>query len=103
MEITFKELVTNPGKYTGNFLCTEGVYLNGFEIAALGAAVVERDGFHYLSDPVIWIEGLEPTLRNECLSSLGYQFCPALVCGRFEYGESYGHLGGYKYQIRSEK
>lgn len=101
LDIPFDTLVADPGKYDGEFFCTEGIYLSGFEISALGAATYERDGFLYLTEPVIWIERADVKTQAECTSFQGYQFCPVQVCGRFKFGGSYGHLGGYKYQIES--
>ena len=101
VDIPFETLVTDSASYTGKQICTEGIYLSGFEISALGESTYERDGFPYLTEPVMWIERADVKTQAECASFQGYQFCPVQVCGRFKFGGSYGHLGGYKYQIES--
>jgi hypothetical protein len=101
--ISFSELISDPIKYSGKNICTEGIYLSGFEASALGADIYELNGSIYLTEPAIWIEGIEVINLTECKTSNGYSFCPAKVCGHFEYGQKYGHLGGYEYQIISSK
>ncbi|MBU1976203.1 MAG: hypothetical protein KKG59_07410 [Nanoarchaeota archaeon] len=100
--VLFNDLVSNPDDYNLKKICVKGIYLSGFESSTLGESTYERDGYLYLQEPTIWIGSrdlvtekcTEPEVRNS------YSFCQADVCGVFEYGERYGHLGGYAYQIR---
>ena len=101
--VNFSELISNPEEYNGTNICTEGIYLSGFEASSLGAGFYELSGSVYLTEPAIWVEGTEITELGECKTSQGYSFCSAKVCGHFEYGRHYGHLGGYEYQIISSK
>ena len=101
--VNFSELISNPKEFNGTNICTEGTYLSGFEASSLGAGFYELSGSVYLTEPAIWVEGTEILNLEECKTSQGYSFCPAKVCGYFEYGRKYGHLGGYEYQITSSK
>ena len=101
--VNFLELISDPIKFSGTNICIEGIYVSGFEVSALGADIYELNGSIYLTEPAIWVEGIEVKNLDECKVSQGYSFCPAKVCGLFEYGHQYGHLGGYEYQIKSSK
>jgi len=103
-DVPFSELTTHASKYTGQRICTQGVYLSAFEINALAASTYQRDGATYLTEPTIWIEGTNFALSSDCITSdtrPPMKFCQARVCGLFEAGGSYGHLGGYPYQIEA--
>ncbi len=97
--VPFADLVADPGRYDGLEVCTEGVYLQGFEASSLGAATYEQDGFLYLAEPVIWLEGAALELQGACTEFREYAFCPATACGLFETGDGFGHLGGYAHQM----
>jgi hypothetical protein len=103
LTIPFIELLSNPIKYSGSNICTEGIYLSGFEVSALGADTYTLNGNIYLTEPAIWVEGVEVVNLNECKVYQGYSFCSVKICGRFEYGNQYGHMGGYEYQIISSQ
>ena len=101
--VEFSELVAHPQRYHGSEICTAGVYALGFETSALGASTHEVDGAVYVSEPTVWIEGAEIRSRGECLKAGGMpqaEFCPVEVCGVFEAGGGFGHVGGYEYQLR---
>lgn len=102
-DVNFSELISNPSEYNGTNICTDGFYLSGFEASSLGAGIYELGGSVYLTEPAIWVEGIEINDLGECQISQGYSFCQTKVCGHFEYGRQYGHLGGYEYQIISSK
>jgi len=51
----------------------------------------------------MWLEGAEIGSTSDCVESGAFptaRFCKATVCGLFEAGGNYGHLGGYAYQLR---
>ena len=104
-DVPFEELVSKPERYHGRRICTEGIYATGFEVNALGASL-RRDGEAvYLTEPVIWLEGAEIRSSSHCFDSGAFpsaRFCKATVCGLFESGGYYGHVGGYAYQLRAE-
>ena len=101
--VEFSELVANPQRYHGSEICTAGVYASGFETSALGASTYELDGAVYLSEPTVWIEGAEIRSTGQCVEAGGApqaEFCNVEVCGLFESGGGFGHVGGYEYQLR---
>jgi hypothetical protein len=103
--IEFGDLVSNPQKSQGKNICTEGVYVSGFEVSALGSSTYQRGSAVYLTEPAIWIERPDITItsRSDCFSTetlTPFQFCRATVCGVFETGGNYGRLGAYRFQIR---
>lgn len=103
--VAFSELISNPQKYNGKHVCTEGVYLSSFEVSVLGAEISGQGINMQLVEPTIWIESREGIkFKSDCLEIRELygtaEFCNAKVCGIFEYGERYGHIGRYDYQIR---
>jgi hypothetical protein len=101
--VEFGELVAHPQRYHESELCTEGIYATGFETNALGTSTYEVDKGVYLTEPTIWIEGADVRVRGDCLKARGIpeaEFCPVEVCGVFEAGGGFGHLGAYDYQLR---
>lgn len=107
--IDFETPVSRPQAYAGRRICAEGIYASGFEISALGRSTYQRGDAIYLTEPTIWIEGGDgdhPVLSSgDCFSSttvMPVEFCPAIACGVFEFGEGYGHGGGWAYQIAAK-
>lgn len=103
MESDIDDLLSSPQSYQGEEICTEGVYASGFEINALGASTYQRGDAVYLTEPAIWLERAEIRASNDCFSSATtppVEFCKVTVCGFFEYGGNYGHVGSYEYQLR---
>jgi hypothetical protein len=103
MEVDIDDLLSSPQSYQGEEICTEAVYASGFEINALGASTYQRGDAVYLTEPVIWLERAEIRSSTDCFSSATtppVEFCKARVCGFFEYGGNYGHVGAYEYQLR---
>jgi hypothetical protein len=101
--VRFDVLVANPQRYAGQYLCTGGVRVDGFEVSGLGAAMFEKDGYPQLTEPAIWVEGADLKSREDCIrtdTNPSFEFCHAVVCGVFETGAGYGHGGGYAHQIR---
>lgn len=89
------KLVDHPEDYNGKRVCTEGKYVKDFEVNALIGAVlpcIDEPLLLGCESPVIYI-----WLENPDITELENSM--ARVCGTFEYGEKYGHLGGYDYQI----
>jgi hypothetical protein len=103
--VPYGDLVAYPDQYTGMWLCTEGIHASGFEVNDLGTSTYEKDGYPHLAEPVIWLEQADFQSRQDCHESdttPSFEFCQAVVCGVFEMGGGYGHLGAYEYQIRGE-
>ena len=101
--VDFAELVANPQRYHGRQICTDGVYVVGFETSALGASTSQSESAIYLTQPAIWVGEAEIHSTGDCFTKdtePPAEFCPAEVCGLFESGGGFGHLGGYEYQLR---
>lgn len=101
--VDFDELVTNPQSYHGRQICTAGVYVLGFETCALGASTHQEGSAIYLTEPSVWVQGAEIRTTGDCFTSDTVppaEFCESEVCGLFESGGGYGHLGGYEYQLQ---
>ena len=101
--VDFGELLTNAERYHGHQICTAGVYVLGFETSALGASTYQRGSAIYLTEPAIWVGQAEIHSTGDCFSSdtaPPAEFCQVEVCGLFESGGGFGHLGGYEYQLR---
>jgi len=106
-EVTFQELLANPSEYDGKRITIVGFYFQGFEVSVI-AENLEYSGYaegHLVpKGETTWIEGGIP---REILNGLYLQsmmgpeerFGKVRVTGTFEYGEKYGHLGGYNSQI----
>ena len=101
--VEFGELVAAPQRYHGRQICTAGVYVLGFETSALGASTYQRGSAIYLTEPAVWVGEAEIHSTGDCFSSdtaPPAEFCQVQVCGLFESGGGFGHLGGYEYQLR---
>ena len=101
--VDFEQLVTEPARFDGRLVCTQGVYVSGFEASALGASTTQRGGLRYLTEPAIWIERGDFTARGACLrdgaASQQFEFCHVTACGRFDRCEGCGHGGGFRFQL----
>lgn len=69
-DVPFEELVSNPERYHGRQVCTEGIHATGFEVNALGASVRREGDAVYLTEPVIWLEGAEIRSSTSRISSV---------------------------------
>jgi hypothetical protein len=101
-QVEFSDLVTNPERYDGEAICTEGIYLVAFEVNAMGSGIYTQDEYVYLNEPSIWLEGAEIENQGECFQverEPGANFCPVRACGQFETGGNYGHLGSWEFQL----
>jgi hypothetical protein len=100
--VRFHSLVDTPQNYNGQLVCTHGVSVSSFEASGLASATREDAGGLHLTEPVIWLEGARLLSQTGCFTTStvpAYEFCEVTVCGRFEYGGRYGHLGAYAYQL----
>ena len=103
IEVDIDDLQSDPRSYQNKEVCTEGIYASGFEVNALAASTYREGDAVYLTQPAIWIEGAQIRSTTDCFMSgttPPIEFCKVIVCGFFEFGGRYGHLGGYEYQLR---
>lgn len=108
-EVTFAELVAEPARYNGRTVTLEAFYFHSFETSALCASLVESVQFpgHLVpTQPLIWLEGGLPLDVFNQLTEETYENGPSSYYGKlrikgvFEYGDRYGHVGGFDYQLR---
>jgi hypothetical protein len=100
--VPLDELLSSPERYHGKWICTEGIQVTGFEVSALGVQVRREGSAVHLAGPLIWLEGAEIVSSTDCLDSAAApsaRFCKVSVCGLFQSGGNYGHLGGYAHQL----
>ncbi len=106
-EVSLDQLFAEPESYDGKDVILEGFFFSGFEVNVLAEGLEYSglaEGHITPTGGMIWIEG---ALAEVVLDSLYQQsamgptetFGNIRIEGRFEYGEAYGHLGGYDYQI----
>ena len=106
-EVTFEQLFASPQRYDGKDVCLEGFYFHGFELIVLSERL-ETSGYapgHLVPrGEVVWIEGGIPMeiydqLHQQAMMGIAERYGKLKICGKFEYGGQYGHLGGYNAQI----
>ena len=74
--------------------------MHGFETSALAASYRQQDNFVYLEPPSIWVTDFPSnTLSDLVQLPPGVRFGKVSVCGRFQYGDRYGHLSEYAFQL----
>jgi len=106
-EVSLEELFAEPEHYNGKNVILEGFYFSGFEVNVLAEGLEYSglaEGHITPTGGMIWIEG---ALAEVVFDSLYHQsamgptetFGKIRIEGKFEYGEAYGHVGGYLYQI----
>ena len=100
-------MLASAGKYNNKHICTEGVYVDGFEASALSVSTYKKGRAVYLTEPTIWIDSTDIIKsKNNCFRVDEIlppaEFCMVKICGVFEYDKNYGHLGSYNYQIRKD-
>lgn len=106
-QVALDELFSNPGKYNGKNVITEGFYFSGFEVIVLSESL-EYSGYaegHMVPEGrMLWIEGGIPKeiydrLYQQQMMGPSERYGKIRVEGKFEYGGKYGHLGAYSYQM----
>jgi hypothetical protein len=67
--VAFDALRANPQQYVGQYVCTEGVHVDAFELSGQAASAHATDGYLHLTEPVIWLEGADFRSREECIQT----------------------------------
>jgi Tol biopolymer transport system component len=101
--VAFDALIAHPQQYAGQYVCTQGVHVDGSEASALAAPTYKRGGLPQRTEPVIWLEGADVRSREDCTrtdTQPSFEFCRAVACGVFETGGGYGHEGAYEHRLR---
>ncbi len=105
-EVTIGQLTSSPERYDGKPVRTEGFYLSAFETSALGESTYRQGEVVYLTGPAIWLDPGAIESREDCFQTATVppiEVCKVKVAGYFEYGEGYGHLSAYRYQITARR
>lgn len=106
--ITFEQLIENPEKYSSVEIEIEGYFYQGFETIVVSERL-EPSGFaegHLVPKGVmIWIEGGIPreifdNLSQQTMMGPIERYGKVRTSGVFEYGEKYGHLGQFEYNLK---
>ncbi len=105
--LTFSELIARADDYNGKTVTVEGFYFSGFEITALAGVLgqAEFDPERTVPEqPLIWTmpeRGLQSELHTQTKTPSGYPeyFGRVRVTGKFETGETYGHMNAYNYRL----
>ena len=69
MKVDISDLLSNPERYQGREICTEGIYVSGFEASAVGASTYQVGGAVYLTEPAIWIERADIRSSSDCFET----------------------------------
>ncbi len=110
-EVTFDQLLANPGSYNSKEIVLEGYYFSGFEIQVI-AEDLKSSGYaegHLIPEgKMLWVNGGIPIdvynkLNQQSMMGPIERFEKIRITGKFEYGGQYGHLGGYSSQITPTK
>ena len=110
-EVTFQELLTNPGEFEEKEITLVGFYFQGFEVQVI-AERLEYSGYavgHMVpKGEMIWLEGGLPAevydrLYQQKIMTAEERYGKVRVTGTFECRGKYGHLGGYNPQIVPSK
>jgi hypothetical protein len=106
-EVTFDQLFSNPGIYSNRDVKIEGFYFHGFETLVLSERL-EYSGFatgHLVpKGRTIWVSGGIPKdvydkLSQQDMAGPLERYGKVRITGKFEYGDKYGHFGGFDRQI----
>jgi len=105
--VTFEQLFSNLDHYNGKDIIIEGFYFHGFEIIVLSENL-DYSGYaqgHLIpKGEMLWVEGgiakeVYDSLYEQLMMGPSERYGKIRIRGIFEYGEKYGHLGQYDYQI----
>jgi hypothetical protein len=106
----FTQITAEPEKYNGQTVTFTGYVFHGFESAVICEFLEARENMEDSYRPggiKIWYTGALPEEVEEKLyvqnnDPTGYPayYGKVEVAGVFQYGESYGHMNAYKYQLR---
>ncbi|MFC2024519.1 hypothetical protein ACFLTJ_02965 [Chloroflexota bacterium] len=105
--VTFEQLYSNPNQYNGKEITIEGFIFLGFEIMVLSDELKDSgyaEGHLIPGEKQLWFESGIPTeiydqLYEQSIMGFSENYGKLRVEGTFRYGQQYGHLGIYDYQI----
>ena len=106
-EVKFENLANNPQKYNGHKIIIEGFFFQGWEVIIL-CERLETSGRaedHLVPGGLmIWVEGGVPRdvydlLHKQDMLGPEERFGKVRIHGEFNYGGTYGHLGGFSFRL----
>lgn len=106
-EVTFEQLFLQPDQYDGKDVLIEGYYYQGFETIVLSENLAysgHAPGHLVPEGKMLWIEKGIPkeiydnAYQQQMLGPLE-RYGKVRMKGQFEYGDKYGHGGGFDSQI----
>jgi len=106
-EVTLDELTSDPVRYNVEEITIDGFYFQGFDVQAITERL-EYSGYtlgHIVpKGEIIWVEGgilgdIHEELYIQDMMGPKEWYGKVRITGKFEYGEQYGHLGAYDFQI----
>ena len=106
-EVTFEQLFLAPDQYNGKDIIIEGYYYQGWETIVLSEELVysgNAPGHLIPEGEMLWIEQGVPkeiydnAYQQQMMGPLE-RYGKVIMTGKFEYGEKYGHVGGFDSQI----
>ena len=106
-QTTFDQLSSTPKQFNGRVIIIDGFYFQGFEVAVLSENLVYSgyaQGHLVPKGTMIWIEGgipkeIDDRLYEQHMMGPSERYGKIRIRGKFEFGEKFGHLGQYDYQI----
>jgi hypothetical protein len=109
VKVAFSDLISNPERYDGKEIIIEGYWFDGFEIVVLAERLEPSsfaEGNLQPGGVKIWIKGglseeVSSQLYLQPNNSTGYpaHYGKVELTGKLEYGEQYGHMNAYQYQM----
>lgn len=97
----FCDLLNDPEKYNGKVVTVRATYQYWFEASYLYCLGCEKGGRVWLQLPFYFDDKSSEIEFNKAPDGAG--IVNVTVTGRFEYGGTYGHLNGYRYQLTVKK
>jgi hypothetical protein len=106
----FQRISTEPQKYNGLTVTFYGYVFHGFESAVICESLDLRnpeDSYYRPTGVQIWFTGALPDevekglfMQNNDPTGYPAYYGRIEVTGVFQYGENYGHMDAYKYQLQ---
>ena len=110
--VRLDELLAGAAGFNGATVEVEGFYFHGFETIVLAERLEPSglaDGHLWPRGAMLWIEGngipreIYEQMHSQDMIGPVERYGKLRVVGRFEYGDRYGHGGGFDAQIVSEQ
>jgi hypothetical protein len=109
--VTIEQLFLDPTRFDDKSVIVEGFYFHGFETIVLSEHLVYSGhaAGHLVPDGrMMWVEGGIPggvydDLREQHMMGPSERYGRIRITGRFQYGEGYGHLGQFDYQVTASE